>query len=126
MQDLKDSIVSPMLESARAITSAEHVKPQPTELVTEEELTAWEASYGTYLNRSAAKRLFATVRALQRDLAEARAKLVEAQQVAENHHPLMHAVIDNWTMCKQCGRPVDYALNGKLQDVCYEHREEKE
>src|ERR1041384_5682542 len=101
MQDLKDSIVSPMLESARAITSAEHVKPQPTELVTEEELTAWEASYGTYLNRSAAKRLFAPVRAWRRARGEAGAKLLKAQQVAQTPHPLMPAVIDNWIMCKQ-------------------------
>jgi uncharacterized metal-binding protein YceD (DUF177 family) len=122
-----------MLESAKAITDTSHVKyPPPDTPVTDQELQGWYVrsteEKGRMLEFKAfdLARLVATVRALQRDITEARAKLVEAQQVAENHHPLMHAVIDNWTMCKQCGRPVDYALNGKLQDVCYEHREEKE
>jgi len=88
MRDLTDSIISPMLssplaESARTITSADHVKPQPTELVAQEELAEWEQRGGGWLNAGNARRLMATVRALQRDLAEARARLVEAQQLLE-------------------------------------------
>jgi hypothetical protein len=86
MQDLKDSIVSPMLsspraESAKAITDRSHVKPQPTEAMDEEQLAYWERVHGLYATPDDVQRLLATVRALQRDIAEARAKLVEAQQL---------------------------------------------
>jgi len=88
MQDLTDSIISPMLESAKAITSTEHVKyPPPDVPVTDEELQGWYVrstdEKGRMLEFKAfdLARLVATVRALQQDLREARTRLVEAQQL---------------------------------------------
>jgi hypothetical protein len=91
--DLDKSIISPMLssplaESAKAITDRGHVKyPPPDVPVTDEELQGWYTrsteEKGRMLEFKAfdLARLIATVRALQRDLADARAKLVEAQQL---------------------------------------------
>ena len=76
MQDLTDSIISPMLESARQITDSSHVKyPPPDRPVAEGELALWEQAAkdqadraGIWLRSEQMLRLIATVRALQRDL----------------------------------------------------------
>jgi len=83
MDTLKDSIISPMLDSARQITDTSHVKPQPTELATDKELDEWtqRAALTGYIGPVDLQRLIATVRALQQDLREVRTRLVESQQL---------------------------------------------
>lgn len=97
MENLNESIISPMLDSAKEITRADHVKRQYPEFpVLDNELQALENSAAIvrdmYIKGAAATdqlvvsandiaRLIATVRALQRDLAEARAKLVDAREL---------------------------------------------
>jgi hypothetical protein len=88
VNDLTDSIVSPMLESARTITDASHVKLQPDRPIAEDELALWERAArdqadraGTWLRSEHILRLVTTVRALQRDLAEARAVLSEVHMI---------------------------------------------
>jgi hypothetical protein len=91
MDRIEGSIISPMLDSVRTITDRSHVKfPPAGEPVRDEELKQWEelASSGmkwskVWLGAEDLTRLVATVRQLQGDLAEAKAKIIEAQQVIE-------------------------------------------
>ncbi|SRR6266568_2068518 len=86
---MEGTLRSPLAESAQAITDSSHVKPQPTEVASEEFLLSVEGLVAAeeldtvIVQRDELERLLATVRVLQRDLREARAKLVEAQQVLD-------------------------------------------
>ena len=92
MKDLTDSIIAPMLnsplaDSAKEITRADHVK-EPS-LVTEEELLALTRLTNPSIDpwcdvaipRATLLSLIVTVRALQVELAVARDNLVNARQL---------------------------------------------
>ncbi len=91
---MEETLRSPLAESARAITDDSYEKyfrPYlPDEVVTEKELEEWRQFAFGYLESRAVvfsavdvARLIVTVRALQRELREARAKLIEVQQVLD-------------------------------------------
>jgi len=78
---MEETLRSPLAESVSKITDRSQVKPQPTEVATEEELGHWERCLGLYVTPDEVCRLLVTVRALQRDLTEVRAKLVVAREI---------------------------------------------